>query len=141
VHAPGDVPPIARDVDVLQLGSENEGVERKMRLDEAAVSLRLEQLKLSSSEGKRMSSHGESSATRISGSPPKRICPTICCVHVVPDLAYVLLITSSGRNEKRFQIVESMWWFWNSRVLHGQLSCSIIIKSFAGAVHLGDASS
>src|SRR6478735_7520414 len=67
-----------------------------------------------------MSSHGELPAAETPSGAPSSSWPTICCIHVVPDLPNVSMTTSSERNLKLFQRVESTIAVWTSRVFFGQ---------------------
>src|SRR4051812_35621317 len=83
--------------------------------------------------GTRKSSQGDMPDTSKSGSPLKMSCEIICCIQVVPDLAYVEIMMSSSLKLKPFQIVESKWWLWSSRFFPGRVSVSavIILKGLA----------
>ena len=87
VHAPDNVAPVARDVDVLGLGGEDEGVQGEVRLQEAPVRLRLDPRKLHPLRGGAEVEPGAICATARSGSGPSSNWATICWGQVVPDLA------------------------------------------------------
>src|SRR4051812_10629566 len=81
----------------------------------------------------RRSTQGEIVETSIFSAPLKISWATICCVQVVPDFAQVATTTSSLRNLKSFQTVESMWWLCISRLFTGH---AIGVIRFIAALEL-----